>query len=212
MKYKKIKLKNNKSILIDESAEIKEGELVIQDGGLNRIGIGTHQASIAYTIKPLKIVATINHSISLDVPMVIVKDKVEEVCESEYKRHPNNDLLYGDDKYKILAYKAGVYDGFKAKQKGVYSEEDLIGFSKWIEKEELPFEDGSFVKYFNGKDNYLTVSQVMQMYIQSLKQKYIELEMEEILGDEGIILSLDNKDWKIKTNRVDGQLMAYLKS
>ena len=200
-------------ILVDESAKIREGDWFLRD--FDNIITKANVNSDHKLYKSFKIIATINHSISLDVPMIIAENKVEKLAKGLYKEPLNkhgearnrlvgqSDTLYGFRKF-FKVFKIG----FKAAQQKSYSEQDLIGFSKWIDKEELPFEDGSFVKYFNGKDNYLTVSQVMQMYIQSLKQEYIELEMEEY-ADE--MPNIHRKLYRIKTNRVDGQLMAYVK-
>ena len=211
MKHK-VMVTDQGKVVIDE---IKEG-CKYYDG----INIGTAFTNNAGFYKDCdKLIATVNHSISLDVPMVIVKDEVEKLAiDYDKSKFRNFKREHTTTEFYETAID-GIIAGYKAaQQKGVYSEEDLIGFSKWIEKEELPFEDGSFVKYFNGKDNYLTVSQVMQMYIQSLKQEYIELEMEYLSNDgnwKDVLLpsewEIDTKT-RIKTNRVDGQLMAYLKS
>ena len=36
-----------------------------------------------------------------------------KIVEQEYKRHNNNDFLYGNSEELQLAYKAGVWDGVK---------------------------------------------------------------------------------------------------
>ena len=74
MKYKEIKLKDNKSVLVDESADVKEGDWFI---GINN---SIWQCKLITPIKACKlIVATINHSISLDVPMIVVEDKINHL-------------------------------------------------------------------------------------------------------------------------------------
>ena len=94
MKYREIKLEGNKSILVDESAEIKEGDKVEWFGKIldcnsfseidNQYYIGNNFENIALEPKTVlnKVIATINHSISLDVPMVILKDEVEKKIQS----------------------------------------------------------------------------------------------------------------------------------
>ena len=196
-------------ILVDESADAKDGELVIQDGGLNRIGIGTHQASIAYTIKPLKIMASINHSISLDVPMVIVEDEVEKLAkEIVIKNNPNGVENFSMNVFNGLVNY--ITKSLKAQQKGVYSEEDLISFGKKC-----------FYKGFNKSENddancFTAWKEEAPELIMDLKQEYIELEIEEVYSGETLAsasgFSLKTDAIKsIKTSRVDGQLMAYLK-
>jgi hypothetical protein len=169
-------------ILVDESAEIKENTNTFNEGLNGDWFYNSIYKSIArigdITAYDFKIIATINHSISLDVPMIIVE-------------------------------KAGVYDGFKAKQKGVYSEEDLISFGKKC-----------FYKGFNKSENddancFTAWKEEAPELIMDLKQEYIELEMEYLSNDgnwKGVLLpsewEIDTKT-RIKTNRVDGQLMAY---
>jgi len=197
MKYREIKLENNKSVLVDESAEIKG---LYHDSFTNKL----YQSNGADYVKSAQVnnvVATINHSISLNVPMVIVEDEVEKVCELEYNKHPNNEILYGNDKYKILAYKAGVFDGFKAAQeKGVFS--DLI--TKQINdfRHDLRESTSNYVKQ-NCEGAIFGLNRLLQ----SLKQEeYIELEMESGYIDGSV------GDDRIKTTQdSNGQLMAYLK-
>ena len=40
-------------------------------------------------------------------------EEIEKVVEQEYKRHDNNEFLYGRSDELKLAYKAGVWDGVK---------------------------------------------------------------------------------------------------
>jgi len=74
MKYREIKLENNKSVLVDESGEIKENDLFYSEfKGEKRILRFNKQVSPFPNDK--KIIASINHSIDLDVAMVIVEDE-----------------------------------------------------------------------------------------------------------------------------------------
>lgn len=72
MIYKETKLKNNKSVLVDESAEIKEGDWYVDDTNQIRQSITSDKYYWSQRLNYYKVIATINHSISLDVPMVIV--------------------------------------------------------------------------------------------------------------------------------------------
>jgi len=198
MRYKEVKLDSDKSVLVDESAEMKKGDAVITDGGMGRLGIDTYQTNVDYSVKPLKIVASINHSIILDVPMVILEDEAEvlanihiktlyRMTNAKTKEHP-----VFTDHTVAEASKEDFKDGYKAvQQKGIYSEEDL-------RKALLIKHDGLSVDYV----------------IQHLKQQYIELEVEEhtewIETNQGQTVTPITY-LKIKTDRVDGQLMAYKK-
>jgi len=205
MKYKVIKLEDNKSVLVDESAEIKG---LYHDSFTNKL----YQSNGAEYVKSNQVnnvIATINHSISLDVPMVIVEDGVEKLALIEYPEYwvEDNGCNYIHQEYDdnkgarliwIKAYKA-------AQQKGVYSEEDL----------RKAFIAGDcYGKQVSTKGN-------IEDYIQSLNQEYIELETEEIYSVDNRTLSfLDLKASlalqttffpKIKTDRADGQLIAFEK-
>ena len=61
-------------IIVDEYAEIKEGDYIFS-AAENRV-IKTQYKGNGVPYNRIKIIATINHSISLDVPMVIVEDAI----------------------------------------------------------------------------------------------------------------------------------------
>ena len=61
-------------VLVDESAEIKEGDYIFS-AAENRVIKTQYKVNDGFYNR-IKIIATINHSISLDVPMVIVEDAV----------------------------------------------------------------------------------------------------------------------------------------
>jgi len=209
-------------ILVDESADAKDGELVIQDGGLNRIGIGTHQASIAYTIKPLKIMASINHSISLDVPMVIVEDEIEKMAiDFDKSKFRNFKREHTSTEFYETAID-GIIAGYKAsQQKGVYSEEDLIKYLDWIGEMGWYYEKSTSLWVHDDEvGSFKSTEDLVNHYkINSLGEEYIELEMEIIRQNQCVNKCasypsecLCEMTKQIKTNRVNGQLMAYLKT
>ena len=161
-------------IMVDESAEIKEG---IPFWGycwnwfdkINHFPNGCNQSRG----KVEKIIATINHSISLDVAMVIVEDEIEKDFQLQV-----SEVYEGISKefFRVDTAREWHKKGYKAAR--VYSDSEMI---------------------------------------QSLNQEPIELEMEEVYGGETLAsasgFALKTKPVRtIKTTRVDGQLMAYLKS
>jgi hypothetical protein len=99
-------------------------------------------------------------------------------------------MVIVEDEVKILGYKA-------SQQKDVYSEEDLRKVAQGAELTYVTDE---------GKDILIT------KFIESLKQEYIELEMETSYLDwkKGDKEKLSDT-LQIRTARVDGQLMAYIK-
>ena len=71
-------------VLVDESAEIKEGDYIFS-AAENRVIKTQYKVNDGFYNR-IKIIATINHSISLDVPMVIVKRVYSEADLINYKR------------------------------------------------------------------------------------------------------------------------------
>ena len=133
MKYRKINLKDNKSILIDES-EIKEG--IVNKKYFNTYDntIWIYQPSpcaLPYwgNLETLKnIVVTINHSIDKDIPMVIVEDEVEKLADEYF----NNEYAWVKGRIEpyssldIKSIKRDFIKGYRAREQKVYSEGDLI--------------------------------------------------------------------------------------
>jgi len=192
MKYKEIKLEDNKSILVDESAEIKSDEHYVAWEDNYKIpqwviyvrGVGLNGKA------PYKVIATINFSIDKDIPVVIFEDEVEKLALIEYPGGAYDEELARD--CFITGYKA-------AQQK---AEEDLI----------KAYDKGEQVRYSKVGEAVLK-----QRFIKSLNQEYIELEREYLSNDGNWKDVLLPSEWdaytknRIKTDRVGGQLMAYVK-
>jgi hypothetical protein len=212
-------------IVVDESAEIKEDDWFYNDwckgifinqyahkATLNNYSNAVHLPDNQFLQNKsncYKIIDTINHSISLDVPMVIVEDAVEKEANTLYKK-------YCEDKnidYHLLDSSV-FYLGYKASQQKGYSEEDLRKAISMAICAIDPTIIGS--AYYILEENKI---------INSLKQESIELDMEvdtteidncnKFNRETGCILPHckceDGTLLKIKTNRVNGQLMAYIK-
>ena len=142
-------------VLVDESAEIKEGEMGynIHDTRfdicttLNKESIQEHWDKVIYSI---------NFSIHKDVAMVIVEDEIEKEAGILYKKYcDDNKIDYHllDSSVFYLGYK-----GRAAQQKGIYSEDDLR-------------------KAFNAGERYgkqVSMKGNIDEYIQSLNQEPIE--------------------------------------
>ena len=153
-------------VLVDESAEIKEG---IPFWGycwnwfdkINHFPNGCNQSRG----KVEKIIATINHSISLDVAMVIVEDEIEKDFQLQV-----SEVYEGISKefFRVDTAREWHKKGYKAAR--VYSDSEMI---------------------------------------QSLNQEPIELEMISDIPSKEIMGEFESR---IKTTRVNGQLMAYKKS
>jgi len=182
MKYKVIKLEDNKSILIDESAEIKEGDYIFSSTEKRVIKTQYKNSDGFYDRN--KIIATINHSISLDVPLVIVEDKVKKLAMETITN-------MGWDWYNTETPGREVARFCATQQKGVYSVEDLK------------------IAFDVGRNYQLTGENNFNEYLQSLKQEYIELEMISDIPSKTVMGEFESR---LKTNRVNGQLMAYLKT
>ena len=53
-------------------------------------------------------------------------------------------------------------DGAKWQAERSYSE--IEDFINWIDEEEIPREEGLWIKYLNGKDTYLTTKQLFEKF------------------------------------------------
>ena len=206
MKYLKIKLEDNKSVLVDSSTEIENKDWYWDENKLKVKHYFESRESFPSLIHRFKIIATINHSIDLDVPMVIVKHEVEELAEHSSEVQ---EATYTPP--HKTTYKHGFIDGYKAKQEeGTFSEEDLTNAVLL----------GINLQSSNNDPDKLSNEEKVKGFIQSLKQKYISLKQEYI----ELEMETSYLDWKkgdkeklsdtlqIRTDRVDGQLMAYIKS
>ena len=208
MKHK-VMVTDQGKVVIDE---IEEG-CKYYDG----INIGTAFKNNAGFYKDCdKIIATINHSIDLDIPMVIIEDEIKKflfkLCYYDL-RNPDNCIdtaeltkeelglpqVRGEDFANDLCTCNNCFYGKtemaeyiinKASQQKSYSEEDLR-------------------KYHNIMCLHGNIAG--EEFIQSLKQEYIELEMETSYLDwkKGDKEKLSDT-LQIRTDRVDGQLMAYI--
>ena len=197
MKYREIKLEDNKSVLVDESAEIINLDYYLYNGKEIRQEMNSSTAHMR-KFASNKIITTINHSISLDVPMVIVEDEVEKLAMEIITN-------MGLDWYETETSARGVARFCASQQKGGYSEADVRN----------AFKAGDcYGKQVSTKGN-------INDYIQSLKQEYIDLEMfdvecscksKEDMSKCSINCCKSNSRNfpRIKTNRdTNGQLMAY---
>jgi len=184
MKYEVVKTLQGK-VVVDKSADVNVNDWMYS----SEFGIYMSKGKWKYLNEETgtyKIVASINFSINKDVPMVVVEDVVKELA---FKK-------YGKDIYAIDEVDAFIA-GYKAAQEGgTYSESivrDTISKSR--------------------KGMFLNEGHIKE-YIDSLKQEYIELEMEIVncYDDHGEgQISYRNYKEIIKTDTVDGQLIAYLK-
>ena len=186
MEYK-VKETGDGKVLIDDSPEIKAGEAMLTHKGLEVAtysGFSFHKGSEFC----FKIIATIGFSIDKDVPMVIVEDEVKKSLENHYSDGTADERIAF-----LLGYKA-------REQKGVYSEEDLrsaIQFGENLQISPLTYNVGN-----TPRDNFVL----------SLKKEYIDLEMETILYPANLPKENEKRPpYRIKTDRIEGQLMAFVK-
>lgn len=69
--------------------------------------------------------------------------------------------------------------GFKAHQELVKNNLFSLEFLTWIDKEEVTYKDGSWIKYFDGKDNYLSIKELYSYYKSLLPKTEWEVEFDE---------------------------------
>ena len=220
MKYKVIKLEDNKSVLVDDSAEIKEGDYYCVPHNIeghilsNKTLIikATHNFICNHYIKTKKgfhqkVVTTINHSIDKDIPMVIVEDEIEKLALDDYNAaYPSYEKVTD---YKVVEKFRSIQSyirGHKAaQQKGVYTEEDMYTLAAKVVNDIAKNQSNADFNFFT------TPKMIADEFIQSINQEDIELEMEDYLTQE-LALKGNFQNFRIKTNRVNGQLMAYILS
>jgi len=162
MKYKEIKLKGNKSVLVDESAEIKLGEIGYNSSD-KRFDTCTISNKESIQEHWDKLIATINHSIDKDIPMVIVEDEIDAALEREFKC--KKDLFHTKEwNWMRRSYKA-------AQENSDFSEKDIFGFLAFYNNYDIrkigqymhPTMDNT-ASIYNGKID----KQILKEYIQSL--------------------------------------------
>jgi len=191
MKYERKKLEGNKSILIDETAKIKPNTNTFIQGLNGDWFYNSVHKDIArigdITAFDFKVIATINHSIDKDIPMVFIDDEVEKLAEES-----TAEVIQVNADFSLKeVYKEFFKDGYNArKQEGrFYSEEDL---------RKAMLHSSSCNSSLRGVNNY----------IESLKQEYVELETESVvIGHTGTHNIFGER---FKTTRDEsGQLIAY---
>ena len=86
------------------------------------------------------------------------KETFEEAAEKEYPTEGEDSIYCDLSIVQQCAFKAGA----KWQQERSYSE--IEDFINWIDEEEIPREDGVWIKYFDGKDNYLTTKELFEQF------------------------------------------------
>jgi hypothetical protein len=87
------------------------------------------------------------------------KTAVEFIFDAVYRDIPFSELLGIIAQAKVME---------KQQDKKMYSEEEVKNFMSWIDEEEIPREDGFWIRYFNGKDNYLTTKELYEQFKKKL--------------------------------------------
>ena len=210
MRYKVITLKDNTRILVDEST----GEInnYVTDGvKIAKVNCLTVDDPNKHLHK--KLIATINHSISLDVPMVVVEDEVMKLAIIDASLIWNDETTLENEQRELNGHIVGFINGHKAnQQKGVYSEADLRSMFNFGVNEGAECQKGL------GRCTY----EQYLAQIQSANKDHIELEMDWdcplkecvkqnpncVLPNSGVCKAQEI----IKTTRdSSGQLIAYAK-
>lgn len=181
-------------LFIDKGTEIKEGDIVVHNFGMSyeieepcdkdNLKSNTRYKIIAY--RKLN-----SEAKELNLPELppfeevdIEKLALEEVIKISKEQFLPLGVLVYVGKGFIAGYKA-------AQQSKQFSLEDIINFTKWLDKEEIPYEDGSFIKYFNGQDNKVSIEWLFNKYLSSTQQlpkefipEFIDNGEEDWIGDD----------------------------
>jgi len=168
-KHELIKINNNKYVIVDEEAGIKEGDTVYQwisESIIEKIDFGVMDS--------WKIIATINHKLE-GIPEIVVENEVEKLADDYSMKERKS--KWGD--IVRNAFNAGYK---AAQQKYYFTEEDLreLLLECWNTARSDLFV--GFPKTSNNK-----TWNIFTKIIQSLKQpkeiESVELEYEELGGD-----------------------------
>lgn len=189
MKHKVITTEQGKVVATDKSIKLVRGDWHIE----KELIINQFPDYLTDLDDCKKILYTINFSIDKDIPMIVVKDEVEDLAVKWFKeKRPN----FTVNERSVNGYIAGY------KARGGYSEEDLIIIFEATKNHKI--------KESNAQINLPTIKE----YIQSLKQEYIEVDMEDYaVGNYGMSDGEPTIDSRVKTTRdKDGQLIAYQES
>tara|TARA_R110000868_G_scaffold130029_3_gene339535 strand:+ start:163 stop:396 length:234 start_codon:yes stop_codon:yes gene_type:complete len=71
-------------------------------------------------------------------------------------------------KHKEVIAASNLYAEDRINAATVITLEFAKEFVKWIDEEQIPYENGLWVKYFDGKDNYLDTQELLTKYIETL--------------------------------------------
>ena len=84
----------------------------------------------------------------------------KETLEESFSRY-ENEKYHSPTQGSIPDLESAKF-GAKWQQERSYSE--IEDFINWIDEEEIPREDGVWIKYFDGKDNYLTTKELFEQF------------------------------------------------
>ena len=94
-------------------------------------------------------------------------------------------------KYPELQKKEIVIDIIKAHKELVKDKLFNISFLEWIDKEEIPREDGKWIKYFNSKDNYLSTQELYNYWSSLHLKTEWDIEIQEVTTKSEVFQSND---------------------
>jgi len=194
-------------VFIDETAKIKESSYYENDGVVFLSDAFYNEGNNPNNSNPRvsdfnnKIVATIDFSLDKDLPMVVIGDDINRLA---FEYYISDELIKVSDAFHWSK-------GYKAKQKGVYTEEDLASAM-------LNYHEEISLKKNAGK----SAAQIRKEVVQSLskeREECMELVMEDYevgegwAGDDYNGEPITEYRTRLKTDRrSDGQLIAYIKS
>ena len=142
--------------------------------------------------------------------MVIVEDEVEKLAEKEYPLLNTPEGINVDWHFR-LGQREGLIKGYRAAQQKGYSEEDIFNFLIFYNNYDVKKIGGYMHPTMDDRSkihNNKIDRRILEEYIQSLNQETIELEIADY---EPTGCDFPDHIEVIKTTRVNGQLMAYIK-
>jgi len=219
MKYK-IKKTQYGDVLVDESAEIKTKTNVWNYcPKTNFIFKGYVEDFAPTAVYPYPIIASINFSLDKDLLMIIIEDEAKKLADKLLEE------AFGESTQTMASAKDLCKDfyieGYKKAEETMHSKLDLVNFITFYNNYNVRKLGGYMHTTMDGSHtihNNNMIKQIAKEYIESLEKEYIELDTTHTglcCGNTFITQCINCSKYKpvykIKTDRVDGQLIAYIK-
>lgn len=93
-----------------------------------------------------------------------IEERASELMNNKLQETMENGTATRASAKRILEiFKSGYIQRAKEER------ERIMKFIRWIDEEEVPYENGFWIQYYDGKDNYLTFKQLFDIFLEKIK-------------------------------------------